>query len=82
LYAEEKKGNIREYSRMVIEDYCQTHPGTKKSRFLWELVELSYTMECEPEDWEGAELERYISREKDPELKEALEDLDEFLFGW
>lgn len=73
---------MREYSRMVIEDYCQTHPGTKKSRFLWELVELSYTMECGPEDWEGAELERYISREKDPELKEALEDLDEFLFGW
>ena len=44
-------------------------------------MELSYTMECGPEDWEGAELERYISREKDPELKEALEDLDEFLFG-
>lgn len=72
---------MREYSRTVIEDYCMTNPGTKKSRFLWDLVELSYTMECEPEDWEGAELERYISREKDPELKEALEDLDEFLFG-
>lgn len=73
---------MREYSRMVMEDYCQTHPGTKKSRFLWELAELSYTMECEPEDWEGAEFERCISLEKDPELKEALEDLDEFLFGW
>ena len=72
---------MKEYSRIVIEDYCMTNPGTKKSRFLWDLVELSYTMECEPEDWEGAELERYISREKDPELKEALEDLDEFLFG-
>ncbi|MBQ3972765.1 MAG: hypothetical protein II628_01235 [Lachnospiraceae bacterium] len=58
-----------------------THQNTKKGRFLRDLVELSYTMECEPEDWEGAELERYISREKDPELKEALEDLDEFLFG-
>ena len=72
---------MREYSRIVIEDYCMTNPGTKKSRFLWDLVELSYTMECEPEDGEGAELKRYISREKDPELKEALEDLDEFLFG-
>lgn len=72
---------MREYSRIVIEDYCMTHQNTKKGRFLRDLVELSYTMECEPEDWEGAELERYISREKDPELKEALEDLDEFLFG-
>ena len=72
---------MREYSGTVIEDCCMTHQGTKKSRFLRDLVELSYTMECEPEDWEGAELERYISREKDPELKEALEDLDEFLFG-
>lgn len=72
---------MKEYSRIVIEDYCMTHQNTKKGRFLRDLVELSYTMECEPEDWEGAELERYISREKDPELKEALEDLDEFLFG-
>lgn len=47
-----------------------------------DLVELSYTMECEPEDWEGAELERYIPCGKDPELKEAMEDLNEFLFGW
>ena len=72
---------MREYSGTVTEDCCMTHQNTKKGRFLRDLVELSYTMECEPEDWEGAELERYISREKDPELKEALEDLDEFLFG-
>jgi hypothetical protein len=37
-------------------------------------------MECEPEDWEGIQLERYIAREKNPELKAALEDLNEFLF--
>lgn len=42
--------------------------------------QLSYTLECEPEDWEAVKLEQYISREKDPELKAALEDLDEFLF--
>ena len=59
-----------------------THQNTKKGRFLRDLVELSYTMECEPEDWEGAELERYIPCGKDPELKEAMEDLNEFLFGW
>ena len=71
---------MEEYSRMVIEEYCRTHRKTKKSAFLWDLVELSYTMECEPEDWEGIQLERYISREKEPELKAALQDLDEFLF--
>lgn len=37
-------------------------------------------MECEPEDWEGIQLERYIAQEKNSELKEALIDLNEFLF--
>ena len=71
---------MEEYSRIVIEEYCLAHRKTKKSAFLWELVNLSYTMECEPEDWEGIQLERYIAREKNPELKAALEDLNEFLF--
>lgn len=72
---------MNEYSRIIIEEYCITHRKTKKSAFLWELLELSYTMECELEDWEAIRLERYISRERNPELKEALIDLDEFLFG-
>lgn len=72
---------MSEYSRIIIEEYCMTHCKTKKSAFLWKLLELSYTMECEPEDWEAIQLERYISREKNPELKDALIDLDEFLFG-
>ena len=71
---------MEEYSRIVIEEYCRAHRKTKKSAFLCYLVALSYTMECEPEDWEGIQLERYIAREKNPELKEALEDLNEFLF--
>ena len=71
---------MNEYSRILIEEYCRTHQKTKKSAFLWELLQLSYTMECEPEDWEAIQLERYISREKNPELKEALLDVDELLF--
>ena len=71
---------MEEYSRIIIEQYCSTHRKTKKSAFLMDLVELSYSMECEPEEWEGIQLERYISREKNPELKKALIDLDEFLF--
>ena len=72
---------MREYSRILIEEYCMSHKYTKKSAFLWDLVDLSYTMECEPDEWEAIQLEQYISREKNPELKEALIDLDEFLFG-
>ena len=73
-------GFVEEYSRIIIEYYCRTHRKTKKSEFILNLVELSYTMECEPEDWEGIQLERYISQEKNPKLKSALEDLNEFLF--
>lgn len=45
------------------------------------MIELSYNMECEPEDWEMIHLSQLISREKNLELKEALEDLDEFMCG-
>lgn len=71
---------MSEYSRILIEQYCLTHRTTKKSSFLWNLLELSYSLEREPEDWEALKLEQYISREKNPELKAALEDLDDFLF--
>ena len=71
---------MREYSRILIEQYCMTHRNTKKSAFLWDILEQSYDSGYEPEDWEALKLEQYISREKDPELKAALEELDEFLF--
>ncbi len=71
---------MQEYSRILIEEYCMTHK-TKKSAFLSSLVELSYDIECEPDDWDAIKLEEYIYREKDPQLREALEDLNEFLFG-
>lgn len=71
---------MQEYSRILIEQYCLTHRATKKSNFLRSLLELSYSLEREPEDWEAIKLEQYISREKNPELKEALEDLDAYLF--
>ena len=72
---------MQEYSRILIEQYCMTHKNTKKSKFLWDLIDLSYTMECEPEEWEALQLERYVNQERNPELREAIEDLDEFLFG-
>ena len=71
---------MNEYSRIVIEDYCMTH-NSAKSRRLQALVELSYDPAAEGTDNDAIYLERAISREMDPELRKALEDLDDFLFG-
>lgn len=70
---------MREYSRILIEEYCMEHDSAK-SRRLQKLVELSYDVAAEGTD--ATFLERAIAQEKDPELKEALRDLDDFLFGW
>ena len=72
---------MQEYSIIIIEEYFRKYPKTKKAAFLRELLELSYTMDCEPEEWEMMHLAQLISREKNPELQEALEDLDEYLCG-
>ena len=68
---------MQEYSRILIEEYCISHQK-KKAALLRDLLELSYTMECEPEEYEMIQLEKLIAREKNLELKEALEDLDKF----
>ena len=39
---------------------------------------LAYFTESEPEKWEMMNLSQQISREKNVELKETLEDMDEF----
>lgn len=71
-----------EYSRILIEKYCRKHPKTKKERILSRLIDMSYDFACEPSDSDAIELEKIIEGEHDSELREALEDLDEFLFGW
>ena len=71
-----------EYSRILIEEYCMNHPKTKKSKFLWKMVQMSYDIECEAEDWEILYLEQLLSRERNPKLKEALQDLDDFMCGY
>ena len=71
-----------EYSRMLIEEYCMEHPKTKKTKFLWEMVLRSYDIACDVEDYELLYLEQLISRERNPELKQALQDLDDFMCGY
>ena len=31
-----------EYSRILIEEYCMSHSQTKKTKFLWDMVQKSY----------------------------------------
>lgn len=71
-----------EYSRILIEQYCMKHSETKKAKFLWEIVQMSYDLDCEIDNPDLLYLEQLISREKNPKLKQALEDLDDFLCGY
>ena len=64
---------MEEYSRIIIEEYCMNHPKTQKADFLWEMVHMSYDIACEPEPWQLMHLSQLISRERNPELRDALE---------
>ena len=72
---------MQEISRIRIEEYCSTY-NSAKSRRLQELVEMSYDVSAEGTDDDAIFLERAIRREKNEELREALQDLDDFLFGY
>lgn len=76
-----RKKLMHEYSRILIEEYCFTHK-TKKAEILSRLVEISYDLSAEDTDADAIDLERLIQRERNPELKEALIDLDDFLFNY
>ena len=72
---------MNELSRIILEEYCMSH-NSAKSRRLQRLVEMSYDLSVVGTDDDAVFLERTIRREKDPELRAALQDLDSFLFGW
>ena len=74
-----RKKLMHEYSRILIEEYCFTRK-TKNAEILSRLVEMSYDLSTE--DADAIDLERLIQRERNPELKEALIDLDDFLFNY
>ena len=70
-----------EYSRIIIEQYCATHKSAK-SRRIAKLLEMSYDPSSVGTDADALFLEKAIDAEKDEELKAALKDLDQYLFGW
>lgn len=69
-----------EYSRIVIEEYCLNHKS-KKSKRLSDLIDMSYSMTRVPCDDDAIFLEKAIRNEKNEELKEAMQSLDDYLFG-
>lgn len=72
---------MQEYSRILIEDYCMKHDSVK-SRRLERLVKMSYDMYADGTDEDAIFLAKTIRQERNPELKKALKDLDDFLFGY
>lgn len=74
-----KEISMDEYSRIIIEQYYLKHPKTKKAEFLGYMLEKSYDLGYDPEDSEMIKLSQLIDRERNMELREALEDLDDFL---
>ena len=72
---------MQEYSRILIERYCMEH-NSAKSRRLQKLVEMSYDLSAVGTDSDAIFLEKVIEQGKDSELKEAFEDLDDYLFNW
>ena len=74
-------GKLKEYSRILIEEYCMNHTSAK-SRRLQKLVNRSYDLNAEYTDADGLFMEKIIEQEKDPKLKAAFQDLDDFMFGW
>lgn len=71
---------MNEYARILIEEYCESYKS-KKSKRLAEILELSYDMERFPDDNDSVFLEKVIGEENNLELKEAMQELDDFLFG-
>lgn len=72
---------MEEHSRIILEEYAMTHKSAKAQRIGW-LVEMSYDLSYEGTDDDAIFLESAIETERNPERKKALEDLDDFLFGW
>ena len=78
---EDRRDKMDEYSRILIEEYCMNHDSAKSKR-LYKLVQKSYDINAEFTEGDGLFMEKVISQEENAQLKEAFEDLDNFMFGW
>ena len=67
-----------EFSRIIIEEYCNTH-NSIKSKFFYYLLKYSEDLTFCPSKEDVILLEKYIDNENDEELKDSLEELLDFL---
>ena len=70
-----------EYTIALIEEYCMKHRDEASGQYVWELLEMAKEGRGVPEDWETIKLTHIAYWEEEPELKEALDKLDDYLFG-
>ena len=70
---------MQEYTRINLEEYRRTHKSVR-SRRIAELVELSYDVNSYASEADAIFLEKAISQERNEERREALIELEDFLF--
>ena len=55
---------MKEYSRILIEQYCEKYPKTKKAATLQRLVTMSYDIASQPTDYDAISFEKLNSQRK------------------
>ena len=81
IVTKRRSDEMDEYSRILIEEYCM-QTDSAKSRRLEKLVRKSYDINAEYTDSDAVFIEKAIEQEEDDILREALKDLNGFMFGW
>jgi hypothetical protein len=73
---------MNEYSRIIIETYCDKYKTDSRFKMLAKLVKRSYKIDAEYEsDAEANFIFDFIEHCAVEDLRKALIDLDEFLIG-
>ena len=74
---------MNEYSRIVIERFCEKYKTDSRFKMLAKLLKRSYKIDAEYEsDAEANFVFDFIEHCADEELRKALIDLDEFMVGY
>lgn len=71
---------MNEYSRIIIETFCEKYKIDSRFKMLAKLVKRSYKIDAEYESDAEANFV-FIEHCADEELRKVLIDLDEFLIG-
>lgn len=71
---------MQENLRILLKEYCETH-NNRRNREIRRIINLSYILSVKPFESDAQLLQNAIEQEKDPQIKAALMDLNEFMFG-